>query len=669
MGIITTTTPTDVLIITATSGSKYGISKRFYLEENSIYDWTYKVRGSLPSDDFYAQIDIINGDADVDWTINTVFENISASGYANAIRVSGNSNPGVFNWSYYDGQYWNIKHRIRANDPGTTVDLSLYLNPTSGTQKVYLDAVQIEKRTAESVQFNYCDGPVLGLNWEGNGQLNINENLFNWSEGPALWDNNANSTNYTYGIDGYNGTDFFGSGQILTYEFPSGSDIFLDDTLTLKFYSRSDSIPTNNYGNVTIAHENNVLYSGQFKLTSAFNKTTAIFSGVDILMPSGLTISWNLPDGSNHIVFSQLQLHHGSGTTTYVPTYQDYVQKYRYEIAAEDLQSISWPNLYARVYALPLTATLNSVVESGKALLAEASNSDRNYLNFPTAGVVDVNGQKFEYANRQGESFGEAQPGWYGTNLNLSNLISGSVMTYFPLPLPVSEISGTTIKFENPIPLPNHSWKYPVRLQFYNNKVENLDRYSLAAASIPLTRAVGNLVTSFIQHASDQEVHFHRDQICSMIANPANWCATPDIDLFATLSRTRVEEINEDVALTLNTRYFMSENTKEITITWGDGTTSTYTKTGTTFGPFTHTYTLPTVGYPVTYTIQSRVKDTNLNIIRRTSSRVTVEPTTKGVQSAGAVLSIPYSGVQTASATIMAQLSGVQAAAAYIISG
>lgn len=675
-GTVTTESPTDILQITVDSGSSYGITKTFEIDDGNVYTWEYTIRGDLGYSGVLETYEVLQGGAEADIEIDSEYEAIPVSGLEFTYQVSGLTLPGESAWATIDDDWWLIKHKVRATQPDTLLKLSIYLESQVDGEFIQLGYMDLKPFSSSSSKFSYCGDPVLGLNWEGDAQHITEENLLELSDTPYIggkwsWPNTfiANQPSPT----GTDGTLFQASGgqQFLTYTFSSGTSLLKDSTYTMQFSAKSDSPNDATTSAVfKVLQAGTLVYSGNFDLSSQYQDYAFVFSGVTLPADDGLQLQIGTPAPGNQMVLAKLQLHHGSGLEDYVQTFSQPVEKYRKQLLIQNVSSLTedWKTGYARIITSPITDAVYTVGEDGSYVIASGFS---DFVNFPASGVIRAGNAELAYKSKQQDntSFVQAAPRWRGTDWVPSEITSGSAIYHIPLPLPIYDISGTLLTMEDTFPAPDGDWANSVRLQLYNTNINNLDRFSMTASAVPLSQAVGSLVAAFVDHASDRERHFSTDMLCASLVDPASWCSTPDMRITASVADATIEEINEEINLTVNTIRFMSPTTKNITVNWGDGSSTVYTRTGTQFGPLTHTYNLGTNRFSTIYTIRVRVEDTELGVSRTTALPITVTPVDKALQISRAQIIVPISGVQSSRALVQAEFSGVQSSRAYLTSG
>lgn len=675
---------TDRLIMESSTSGDQGVKKYFVLTEGEVYDWIYTIKGNTGPSGVYESYLALSGSAEVDLFLNGEYQAIpSGTPLLNYYQVSGSVYPGVSPWASVENEYWTIRRRIKATSTGAVLSLGVVV-PSGETSPVILDDFDVERRQGTSTFFEYCNAPVLGKNWEGSASHIIRENLWKWSERPDYFNYNASGLDFQFevvdpsGLLG--GTRFFGSGIGQTFVLNE----LLDSTLTLQFWGRS-----NNFANVSGQLQakvtlSGVLYEQDFDLDGTWKPFSLMIDSLDmntVGMP--LKIEILTPQPGNEMDIAWLTLHHGSGIVPYEKTYGKAIKRYRYVLEPSDPTRIedNWGELYGLVGSRPLQVSVTGPMVSGG--LIQVAYPELDFDNFPPSGVVQIIGQEIAYRGKsEAGAFLNCVPGWRGTEFNEPLITSGLTATYVPLPRPIERIDEDgLVYFREPLPVTYGDWASNVRLQLYNTQIPNFDRFSLTASAVPLTRAVGSLMTAFTKHAADDAQHFRRDQLCAALVDPSTYGGFDDMEVRLTVEDDIVQEINEQVILNIFAFGFMGPTDKEITIWWGDrfSGTTTITRTGKVFNSIGHTYDLgfrkssrPTVGRSsqgaVQHTITVEVKDLDLRISRRGTIAVLVTPVKKASQKVRTVIITEETASQTARTAIWAPISGVQQARTYITS-
>jgi hypothetical protein len=403
------------------------------------------------------------------------------------------------------------------------------------------------------------------------------------------------------------------------------------------------------------------------------------FSGIVYETGANMEVRWTLY--GNDAVVSSPQLIHGSGVKDYVGTLAQPVKKYRKVISPASPQTVS--DTWASGYALVEGGIIQTTQVGSPDPLGSAWNVT-NTRGFPNQGVIRVAGQEYGYRVKSSGWFSDTMPGWRGTTYDASAVATGSRVTNVPIPQSITDINSFTdlntgailskeIVFRDNIPAPAGDWANSVNLQLYNTHVSNMDRFSLQASAVPVTRAAGNLLTAFVQHVGDHRRHFRLSQLCGQIIDASSWAADPVIEVTATVVNQTIEELTQKAQLNIEAKRFVPASSMEVIIYWGDGETTTITGTGNHFRNKTHTYDLKQIAEPKAYTIRVVVRDTNLNFSRWTTTNIVVRPKinpagqpTKSTVRAGAKLKTQTATYTTAGAKIKDQNESTTTAGAKI---
>jgi hypothetical protein len=197
----------------------------------------------------------------------------------------------------------------------------------------------------------------------------------------------------------------------------------------------------------------------------------------------------------------------------------------------------------------------------------------------------------------------------------------------------------------------------------------------MQASAVPVTQAVGNLLTTFTQHVEDHRRHVRMSQMCGLILDSSSWCGSPDIEAEATIVSSPVEELTQQAQLNVVAKRFVPRSDKLVTVDWGDGTQTLVSGAKNNFNAIPHTYDLMQATYPTSYTIYVTVEDQDLDFSRFANTSIVLSPKvnpagepTKTSFRAGAKLLVQPSGITTAGAKIKNQVSSTTTAGAKIAS-
>jgi hypothetical protein len=673
--VTTSGTPGDWLTLTAVSGTEAGIEKSFNIEEGTIATWQYHIRGNLSYPGIKETYTLASGTAEIDPELTNTWINLSGANnpYTNLYQISGTTIPGDDEfWAEYVNGGWDITRRVKATSDNTWIKLGVSLlgGVDVPPSTVTIESFDLLTQRAGSSRFNYSCEPVLGLNWDGRGEYVRNENLFQFSNNLLLWQ----STGLTRTVDTDESEWVRLSGNTGSfYQAISGADL-LDNTFTLTWQSAAPIIGS---GLVTITQGTNIQ---TFDWTLLTQPTSGIilFSGISHETDANLEVRWTLY--TDDAIVSNPQLVHGSGLVDYIPTSAEPVKKYRRVISPASPQTVD--NTWASGYAL-VEGGIIQTTQTGPIDPVGTAWNVVDTRNFPDEGVMRIAGQEYGYRVKTSGWFSDTIPSWRGTAYDPSAVATGSRVTNVPIPQSITEINSffntnnvltsKEIVFRDVIPAPIGDWANSVNLQLYNTHISNLDRFSIQASAVPVTRAVGNLLTAFVQHVGDHRRHFRLSQLCGQIIDSSSWAASPVIEAVATVINQTIEELTQPVQLTVEAKRFVPASDKEIIIYWGDGQETTVTGTGTLFPRLTHTYDLKQVAQSKTYTIRVVVKDLDLDFSRWTTTQVVVRPKinpagqpTKSTIRAGSKILLPGTISMTAGAKIKDQNTSSTTAGAKI---
>lgn len=671
--IETSGVPTDRLQLCADTGERIGLEKTFPLDKDDVGIWTYRVGGNLANSGVIETYTAVSGSIQVDHDLDGEWLDLSGvnNPWENAYRVSGAAYPGESAWATEANGYWTITRRVRALENESFVKLAVEIEGDGSDNCLYLESYDLLQVTASSSKFGYCGQPILGLNWEGDGEHILDENLLTWSDNPVLWQHSSGTVTPDSVELGQNTTTTFfqGVSGYLSYHFASGTSVIKDSTLTFQMAHRSNTRDNSDASARVDFLENGVVVdSFPFDMSVSWTELSVITSGVNPLVSSGLEIRVYPPRPGGSFYFTRPLLHHGSGVVDYIATYESPVETYRRQVALDvaDAVNVGWVPGYARIQGQSLIGTLANDYLGG-VLTISGGTASVPYHNLPASGVVRVANGEFAYRGKFDGNLAAVVERWRGTPLDVKYLTSGSDVVYVPLPLPYTNISDDkVVTMRDTLPAADGAWRNPVRVQLYNTDISNLDRWSMTASAVPLARAVGGLMTAFVQHTSDRSIHFDQELICQAIVDPGSVCATNDQTITLTPSVSQLEELTETLGLIIETTGFIDGTTKTVTVRWGDGEVTTLTGTGTSFRGISHIYDLGPETITRTHTISVTVEDTQANVTITGRTFVIVTPADKASQAARAVLAVPTDADQTARAVIQAQFSGVQAARAHL---
>lgn len=667
---VVTEGPTDVAVACAPSGSAAGLEKLFLLKENQVVTWTYQLNGYLPHSGVFAQMEVHSGLGQVDFELDGTWETGDPQATFN-YRVSGDQFPGESAWATEANQYWTVRHRVRALESQTFMTLRVYVEgeDPSADHCINFESFDVEELSSSSTKFRYCGAPVLGLNFEGLARHVMDENLLPWSEQPTFWNSNT-ITSYSVNREDPSGLStavaFGTSGLHVGYQWDALDPIIKDSTLTAEVWARADNATSTNSSAKLSFEQDTYSVESNMDVTTSWQKFSLWASGIDPLMANALTFKITVQDPGTELQIAWPQVHHGSGVTSYVPTKASPIERYRKSLRLDQQAQLKdLDAMYALVQSVPIQTNLVVDSADGESFVGVV-NVD--FANFPSSGVINVAGQEFSYKSKDSTvgGFLECQPGWRGTNFNVANLVSGRRVTNVPLPQPVTKTEGDLIFFDNVIPVADGDWTNLVTTQLYNTQIENLDRWSMTASAVPVTRAVGSLMTSFVRHVADHRRHFRRSQICSNIVDPGNCASFDDLEIRVTINNSTVAELDQEAVIDVFAFGFMAPTNKKVTVLWGNGNSTVINGTGQLFETIPFVYDLGPIATNVTYTITVTVEDLDLQISRTGFVQVTVTPTTKATQTARAVVLTQGEKTQTAGATVKASISAVQGTRAYI---
>lgn len=665
--------PADRLKICADEGERYGLEKVFPLDKDEVGVWTYRVKADLAGSGVIETYTTVSGLAEADVELTGSWLKISGANnpHENAFRVSGVEYPGEVSWASESNSYWTITRRVRALENETFIKLGLELEGDDTTNCLFLESFDLLRASASSAKFGYCGQPVLGLNWEGDAQHVLDENLLTWSEQPVLWPANSGTVR-GFGVDletGYSTTNLNGVSGYFEYSWPAGSTVIKDSTLSVKFLADSiNPSATDAQAYVELSGMGVGAQTQSFALTNGTQTYHFTFSGVDQLMPTDLRLRIYPPRPGGDLTISQVQAHHGSGLVDYIPAYQKPVETYRKQLALEEATTVNtgWVPGYARVAGKSIVGELDFQYVGGAfAMVSGAAGLAYNLL--PTSGVVRVGNGEFAYRNKVNGQLVDVVDRWRGTPLDYSVLTSGRDIVYVPLPLPYTSISDDKVlTMAETLPAADGAWAAPTRVSLFNADISNLDRFSLTASAVPVARAVGSLLTAFVQHTADRSIHFDQNLICAAIVDPGSVCASAEEEVTLALNVSRAKELTDTVVLNVATQRFIQGTNKQFTIFWGDGTFDVYSTTNNNLRGLSHIYDLGPDTVPRTHTITVRVEDLQAQVQETASTLVTVSPRPKATQRVRAVITVPQEATQRAGAYITAQLSGTQTARAHL---
>lgn len=669
---ITSGTPADRLEITVAGGETGAIEKAVSLEKNEVITLEYEVRGNLSYSGVREVYTVASGTAEVDLELTNTYTPISGANNPlyNYYQVSGSVLPGDDNfWAESANGGWTITRRVKATSDDTWVVLQLGVEGIltgAAAKTVTFDSFDILSQQAQSSKFTYCDSNVLGLNWDGRGSYVRDENLFQFSDAPILW----TSSGITVSQAGQPGSIALAYSQVSGYieQVISGANL-LDDTFTLSWYHAAYSQSS---GVIRVV-QGATVQEFDWDISTSRETQSLSFSGIVYETGANLQIQFVLYDGGNTVVFGEPQLIHGSGIVDYVGTLAEPVRKYRRVIAPNSPQTVSteWAPGYAIVEGGLIQTTQVGVVDPTGSAWAAAETR-----GFPAEGVIRVGGQEYGYRTKASGFFFDTVPGWRGTTYDPPAVPSGSRITNVPIPQSITAIDPDTkeITFRDVIPAPVGDWENNVNLQIYNTHVSNLDRFSLQASAVPITRALGNMLVTFVQHVSDHRRHFRFSNLCAQILDSSSWCASPVIVTEVTVETPQVEELTQQAQITVTAKRFVPASSKKVTVRWGDGQSTVVTGTGTVFKKITHTYDLKQLATTKTYTIRVVVEDLDLNFSRLAIATVKVRPKvnsagqpTKSSIKASAKLIVPQTNTTSAGAKMKNQVDSSTSAGAKMV--
>lgn len=644
---------TDRASITASSGYFKGVTKTIQMNYGDVYAWTYTVQGNLSYAGVQEVYTIVSGAADLDLTAQGIFTPINGT-RTNSYQVSGLVLPGEQTWSRLSNTNWQITRFIKPTTPSTTIRIAVGLNSQVNDSIIKLDSFNIEAVDAESTLFEYSTSPILGKSWAGTARHNLTENLLAFSDTPEIWTASGVVTGLGK-IDpdgGPTAVRFTSSSGYIRQTIPASN--LIDSTVSFNGYVRSDvSTSTTMYFN-----QGTSVKFVTVPLTQTWTYRSFTVSGL-IPYTSDLLVNLFV---SGEVDIWHPQIYHGSGVVSYVPTNGNPIRRYRSSLVT------SWPLVqdWAPGYLLAEGNPLSNNLVSG-------TNSDgsifylQNTNGFSNQGVVRIRGQEYAYRTRTSGVLSDTIGAWRGTDYNPASLTSGSQAISVTLPSEVTAISGSYVFFNEILPFPDGAWQDRVNATYYNTRVQNLDRFSMQASSVVLSQAVGSLATSFIKHVADHRRHFRKNSLCALLADPSSWAAMPDIVVEASLIDSDILEIIESTSLNIIARRFLSTTNKEVTINWGDNTSTVITGTGNNWSSIEHSYDLKAINRIATYTIKVTVKDIDLNFAREALIPIRIYPADKGTQIARAGIKVPYSITQTAGTKLKASVAITQIAGTSII--
>lgn len=649
------TEPTDILIISGTSGAK-GISKVSILEQNTTYTWRYRVRGEQTGENTIERYEVASGTAQVDTDLTQNWVDIPTTGITNAYRVDGTTHPGAQTWAKYNAGWWEIKRRVRTTSPGAVIKLTL----TAEDDVVEVDYANIELVNAESSRFEFDCAPALGLNWEGFATHVLTENLLANSENPELWQFTSVSGSSAQ-VDPEGGSTavilFDPNGYII--ETIPGNTI-LDPTLTVSLYAKTN-IPAPAQ---LVWQQTDVSQPFTFNPTSTWQRFSFVVSGANHEASDDASVKIVVPVSGELEVWHP-QVVHGSGTQNYVATYGRAVRTYRHKLRPTTRTlDTGWAPSYGLVETRPIQTQVQNLDPEGKIWAVEDSR------NFPEQGVIEIRGQEYGYRIKGSTYFADLIQGWRGTSIDPESIQFNDRVTNVALPAPIKNIetSGQVVEFDNRFAAPVGGWADSVSLQIYNTHVSNLDRFSLQASAVPLTRAVGNLLTSFAGHVEQHRRHFRLSRLCDLLINSSSWCAMADIEAVILPESRTVEELNDTAIVDILAKRFLNRSDKEITLNWGDGTEVLISGGGSRFLDNSHVYDLKGITDPVPYTIKVVITDVDLDFSRSAATTIFVTPiATKTSANSSAKMKLQTTTTATSSAKMKAKIFTSSTSSAKIV--
>lgn len=616
-GITATQVDLDILNIIVSGSSVKGIQKIFTLEDNKGYLWEYQIRGSGEThNNVLEKYEVLTGSAEVDLFLDNQYQVINSSGLDNTYMVEGTSSPGETEWSTFSNGFWNIDRRIKSTSSNTTIRLTLAAIGSGDLSILQVDGFDFKKISAASSIFEYDCAPVLGLNWEGTGEHVLEENLLGFSEGLLLWQTSGNAT-VSPGNRLNNGIRIHNANTAILH-LVSGAHL-LDSTFTLAFESVAPALSS---GLVIISQVSGLTQNFNWSIPSEPSGTVLVFSGVVYEWGEPLEIKFHPYNAGVEVAHPQLV--HGSGAQDYIPTYNDSIRTYRHQVRPSPLTvDTSWYPSYALVQGGLVSSTVKDLsVSDGTSWRLTDTRG------FPEEGVIRIADQEYGYRLKTSGLLTDTIPNWRGTPSDPGAINSGTRVLNIPIPQSIIFIDPDTqiLTFRDVIPAPAGDWANNLNLQIYNTRVQNIDRWSLQSSAVPITQAVGNLLTSFVGHVADHRRHLRLSQLCGLIIDPSSWAASPDIEAIAFAVNPEVTELTEELQLNVEAKRFVPTSDKEITINWGDGETTTRTGTGTIFNGNGHIYDLKQLTDPQAYTITVTITDLDLNFSRSTQVIVIVFP-------------------------------------------
>lgn len=667
----------DRLIIQASGNSIKGVEKTFALSQGQIFTWNYKIKANLNYSGIMEIYTVPSGTAELDLLMTSEFVEIS-SPLDNLYKLSP-TEPGDTTWSQsLNGGFYNIRRRIKATGPGTIVNLFVGVSGNSSLQQAVLDSFDLSPQVSNSTLFQYIDAPVLGLNWEGTVEHVIEENLLPWSENLNLTNSPYLVVGYEFGLQGphglLNATKVFTNDGAWGYEIPFGD--LLDSTFTVQFWARSNNLD-NSSQDAQVEFDTPVAALVPFTVTNEWQQFAFTVSNIDLFNTTpvfnvGIIGIWIYPpEPSNEIELAEIVYHHGSGIVPYEKTYGQPIKRYRHAVRVNNVEQINsnWMQLYGLIGGLPIQSYLTTASYSGIIFELDATQTD--FVNLPDSGVIRILGQEFAYRGKDiSGTLSAGIPNWRGTPMDDSLLVSGKTVTYVPLPQAIDRLEDDLLWFREILPAADGDWISPIGMQLYNTQISNLDRFSLTASAVPLTRAVGGLMTSFMTHVADDTRHFRRDQLCAGLVDSSIEAGFDDMEVRVTAVKRSVEEIEEPEIIEIFAFGFMNPNNKQVVISWGDGSFDTILGTGQVFEAISHTYDLGPETSVQQHTITVEITDLDLQVTRTGSTIIFVTPVSKASQRVRAVVITQPTGTQQSRAAIWAPISGVQQArTSVLISG
>jgi hypothetical protein len=663
-----TTEEIDEAKICTTSGSRAGLEKVFPLEPNELFTWTYTVQAGLGHAGVIAQVIENSGTAQVDFELDGEFIDVVDSAEF-PYQISGSIYPGEDQlWASESNQVWTIRHKILATEPDTFVTLRVLLEGAQDECMV-LDSFDLIAKSDVSTSFRYCGDGVLGLNAVGPGNHVIDENLLPWSEQPQFWNGNHAAPNLFIGLQDPSGLDtafmIQASGAYVGYEWTVSDSDIRDPSITLQAWLKTNSPSASvSAAKLQLLADGTELDSVDLEIGSTFMPYAVYTSGIDL--STNLTVQARIVahDPGGHLVVAWPVVHHGSGVVDYIKTGAAPKNYYRKAVKLDQralLNGLS--ELHALVTSVPIQTNL--IQDSDGTYFYTGGLGD--FSNFPASGVVNVAGQEFSYRNINSAGyFAGLTPGWRGTDFNPVYLISGARVTYVPLPQPVTRVVDDIMHLDQVLPAADGDWANKLEIKLYNTQIENLDRWALTASAVPLTRAVGSLMTSFIRHTADHRRHFRRDQICSHIIDPSTCGDQSDLLVDVTLVTPTVEEVNGTAILNIFAFGFPKETDKKVTVSWGDGQSTVINSVGRNWTTISHIYDLGATNTSTTHTITVVVEDLDLKVSRNSAVTILVTPRNKGTQIARSQILLQPTATQTSRANVQAKISQVQMSRAFV---